>query len=679
VRAWKTTAVRGGRRVRLILSAVSLLTAVGAFSVTATVGAPTAAAAAAPLWGIDTIDNTQSSNDIPQTQADLGNPQFVGRYFIWGGGPTIGSAEVQYLHSQGLPILLLDSSGNAMVGSAAGTSEGQNAVAQAASLGVPSGRALFRDVEAGASIDAAYIAAYDSAFQGSGYVPGFYENPLSGRHFGDAYCGAVAGNSAIGTQTVLFSSEPEQDQGDPSRAAMPSWNPAVPQCAQTTVAWQYEEHGLFPPGTQSPNVDVAEYDPRYLNLLWGPSGSYQALPPQRILDTRGDGQRTGTCSNGCVALGADSSLDLQVEGVGGVPVTGVASVVMNVTVTNPTAVSFVTVYPAGQQNRPVASNLNFVTGETVPNLVEVALGNGGAVTLYNHAGSTDLIADVEGYVLGNPSTAGTGLFNVLAPTRIGDTRANSGMPDQGQTDPPGIRHFVQVTGQGGVPSSGVAAVVLNVTVTNATAGSAAAPNFATVFPGATATPLASNLNFVAGQTVANRVVVPVGAGNGQIWIYNKDGYSDYIVDVSGWITDGTDSNANGTLFHGVVPGRVCDTRPNTGTECSGAVFDSTHVLNAMVAGRDGLPVTGAAGAPTAVVVTVTVTNPTAGAAKTPNFVTVFPGPANAPVPVISDLNFTAGETVPNLVVVKVGADGSINLLLQQGTADVIVDVVGWYS
>ena len=304
------------------LSTAALAMATLAFAVTAVISPPKAAAASGSLWGIDTIDNTQTLNDIGRTQTTLGAPQFVGRYLIWGGGPAIGIAEANNLHAQNLPILLLDSpGGTSLVGSSLGTNEAQAVVNQARAFSVPSGKAIFRDVEAGYGIDAAYIAAYYAVVEGAGYVPGFYENAYR-PNFNTAYCGAVANNAAIGNNTVLFANEPEFVAGDPRRAAMPSWQAVGPPCHQTTVAWQYEERGLFAPGSPAPNVDVDEYQAQYLGLLWGLSGTYQALFPQRILDTRA-GLRTGTCSNGCVTLGPNSSLDLQIEGKGGVPSVGV--------------------------------------------------------------------------------------------------------------------------------------------------------------------------------------------------------------------------------------------------------------------------------------------------------------------------------------------------------------------
>ncbi|MEZ5142561.1 MAG: hypothetical protein R2726_08615 [Acidimicrobiales bacterium] len=88
--------------------------------------------------------------------------------------------------------------------------------------------------------------------------------------------------------------------------------------------------------------------------------------------------------------------NLPVVGRGGVPASGVAAVVLNVTVTGPTAPSHLTVFPAGE-SPPSASNLNFSAGQTVPNLVIAKVGAGGQVSLRNNSGSVQVIADVAGW------------------------------------------------------------------------------------------------------------------------------------------------------------------------------------------------------------------------------------------------------------------------------------------
>ncbi|WP_308464470.1 G1 family glutamic endopeptidase, partial [Ferrimicrobium sp.] len=84
---------------------------------------------------------------------------------------------------------------------------------------------------------------------------------------------------------------------------------------------------------------------------------------------------------------------------GGVP-TNASAVVLNVTVTNTTATSYLTAYPAGLTSPPIVSDLNWTQGDTVPNLVVVNVSSSGQVAFYNSLGSTDLIVDVLGYYVG---------------------------------------------------------------------------------------------------------------------------------------------------------------------------------------------------------------------------------------------------------------------------------------
>jgi hypothetical protein len=93
--------------------------------------------------------------------------------------------------------------------------------------------------------------------------------------------------------------------------------------------------------------------------------------------------------------------------------------------------------------------------------------------------------------------------------------------------PAGSVTEVVVASRGGVPAS-ASAVVLNVTMVQ-TGG----PGFATVFPCGSPVPDASNLNYVAGQTVANAVVAKVGA-DGKVCVFTFAG-SNLLVDVNGYI------------------------------------------------------------------------------------------------------------------------------------------------
>jgi hypothetical protein len=386
-------------------------------------------------------------------------------------------------------------------------------------------------------------------------------------------------------------------------------------------------------------------------------GGYLPLQPTRILDTR--------VGNGApiAPVGPGSTLTVQVSGRGGVPATSVSAVVLNVTVTNTTVNGgYLIVYPTGDP-QPLVSNLNWSRGQTVPNLLEVGLGGSGQLNIYNGTGSADVIFDVAGYVPAITGTPGPdGLYNPVVPSRILDTRTGNG----GYTTPvgPGVAIDLQVTGRGGVPATGVSAVALNVTVTNPTVG-----GYLSIYPAGTPLPLASNLNFTAGETVPNRVVVKLGS-NGHVAIFNGYGSTNVVVDVNGWFTDGSNPSATGGTFTGVTPTRILDTRVGTGG--FRAPLGAGQSLALQVAGYGGVPTMTDQVAPTAAVLNVTVTGTTSG-----SYLTVYPN--GSALPLASDLNWPAGATVPNLVVVKLGPDGKIAILNGFGSTDVIVDVVGWYN
>ena len=170
------------------------------------------------------------------------------------------------------------------------------------------------------------------------------------------------------------------------------------------------------------------------------------LTPARLLDTR-----TGEGGN-ITPLGQQVFTELDVTGVGGVPETGVTAVVMNVTVDGPTDAGFLTAWPSGEA-RPTVSNLNFVPGQTVPNLVTVKVGANGRVNLFNSTGATSVVADVVGYYTSQAPSSG-GRFTPLTPSRVLDTRDGTGRG--GAVGPVGAGQSidVDVTGLAGVPAIG---------------------------------------------------------------------------------------------------------------------------------------------------------------------------------------------------------------------------------
>lgn len=134
-------------------------------------------------------------------------------------------------------------------------------------------------------------------------------------------------------------------------------------------------------------------------------------------------------------MGPGQSISVGVTGVGGVPATGVAAVMLNVTVTQPSAISYLTLYPTGA-SRPLASNLNFVAGQTVPNAVMAKVGTGGKISIYNAAGSAQVIADVSGwYADGSANSPPGGQYvspRRLACSTLAPVPAGSWVPSVGR-------------------------------------------------------------------------------------------------------------------------------------------------------------------------------------------------------------------------------------------------------
>lgn len=215
---------------------------------------------------------------------------------------------------------------------------------------------------------------------------------------------------------------------------------------------------------------------------------------------------------------------MPIGGRAGVPPSATAAV-LNVTIVDPGGPGFATVYPC-EAGRPNASNLNYRTGQTVPNAVVARLGVDGSICVFTQS-AANVIVDVAGYFADSSVLVPLG-----APARLLDTRAGQPTVD-GQYRGSGVRPAggtlqLQVTGRAAVPAN-ASAVILNVTATE-TQGS----GVVTVYPTGAGRPNASNLNFVEGQTVPNAVTARLGAG-GRICLFTV-GATHLIVDVAGYIT-----------------------------------------------------------------------------------------------------------------------------------------------
>jgi hypothetical protein len=418
--------------------------------------------------------------------------------------------------------------------------------------------------------------------------------------------------------------------------------------AEMTKYGSNTKHGLR---STSPEDGGSRWDNFEVRNLGAPPSTdwFTPLSPARFLDTRSANGTFDGVDAGAGVRPAGSTTEVTVRGRGGVPANA-AAVVLNVTAVGPAADGFATVFPCGEAI-PVASNLNYQTSEDIPNAVIAKIGANGKVCIFTDK-ATQLVADVNGWFGTTPE------FTSLSPLRFLDTRSASGTFDGVDAGagvrPAGSTTEVTVRGRDGVPANATA-VVLNVTAVGP-----AADGFATVFPCGEAVPVASNLNYQAGQDIPNAVIAKIGA-NGKVCIFT-DKATQLVADVNGWF-------ATSTSFASTSPKRHLDTRSANGTydglEAGIGVRPAGSVTEVTVRARGDVP-----SAATAVVLNVTAVGPAAD-----GFATVFP--CGESVPVASNLNYQAGEDIPNAVIAKIGANGKVCIFTDKAT-HLLADVNGWF-
>jgi len=370
-----------------------------------------------------------------------------------------------------------------------------------------------------------------------------------------------------------------------------------------------------------------------------PAG-YTAITPYRAL---------GTASAGTpVVAGTPAAVQITSATAGEVPA-GATAAVLNVTASAPTSAGYLELYPTGAAPATATSNVNFVAGETVANLVTVPLSASGSVTVANFAGTTAVDVDVEGYY----SAAGAGLYNPVSPVRVAGTAA-AGTPVAANTAVP-----VTVTG-GTIPTSATA-VVVNLTAAGGTSASYLSAYAAGATPATT-----SSLNFTAGETVANRDVVNVGTG-GQIEVYNFAGSVNVDVDVDGYY------GPSGATFTALAaPVRVTDTRAGTALNGTSIASGGTETFN-LATTASGIPATA-----TAVAANFTVVP---GAA--PGYITVYPTGVTT-TPTASDVNWPASSgAVANFTQADTagttGGSAQVYNLNSGSPIDLVIDAFGYFT
>lgn len=438
--------------------------------------------------------------------------------------------------------------------------------------------------------------------------------------------------------------DPLADNGGPTKTRLPATGSPVvdriptsdPGCADA------DQRGISRP--QGPGCDVGAVE--------AAKSGYHPVSPVRIVDTRtGQGttaQRFGPGESRSFALPAE------ING-------RAAAVVLNVTAANASAASHLTLWPTGR-TKPVASNVNFPAHQNVAGLTTVATGTTAApVSVFNNTGSTDVIVDLAGwYDNGVDDGSGAGAsaaapatcpcgdgFTATTPKRVLDTRPGTNVGGPATPFGPGETRTLQIAGVQGIPADATS-VAINLTITGATSAS-----HLTAWPTGSPAPVVSNLNWSAGTTIANLAIVKLGP-DGAIEVRNNQGSVDVIADVAGAFTSGP----AGSRFTVVSPKRILDTREAGNPIGPGAT--RTVSSPALPDGAD------------AAVIDLTGVGPSADTHLTA-------WPANAALPLASNLNLPAGATRANLATIALAPNADFNLYNNSGSTHVVADLAGYYG
>lgn len=506
-----------------------------------------------------------------------------------------------------------------------GTTRGEIAATKAASVNYPPGAQIYLNLEDNIQPGTTrtgliqWIENWAKAIKAKGFAAGVYVGVPQLLTVADLQ------NSLPDVSTFwrsASSSAPQAPQGFVMRQASID----QPACGTTidinSAGTDLTGAGLRGQGVGAPNVTPAT------------PGNYGGLTPARLLDT---GANT--------PVGPRQTVTFRPTGVAGVPAAGVSSVAINVTAISPTAAGYITAYPSGMA-RPAVSSLQFSTGESIAGLVIARLGPDGKATLYNgSAGTVRLLVDVQGYYLDGSPAAG-GAFGSVDAARLLDTGAGTPVTKRQSVN-------LKVTGVAGVPISGVSAVAINITAISPTAA-----GYITAWSAAEARPAVSSLQFGAGTSRAVLALVPVSAA-GEISLYNgSQGNVRLLADIQGYYLAGAAAAAG--AFTPLTPARVLDTG-------SAVQIGARQSVSVQLAGVAGIPPNGI----TAAAVNVTAITPTAA-----GYITTYPSGITRPA--VSSVQFSKGQSIADLVIAQVGADGKIVLYNgSSGSVRLLVDVQGF--
>jgi len=269
-----------------------------------------------------------------------------------------------------------------------------------------------------------------------------------------------------------------------------------------------------------------------------------AMTPTRICDTRPDNlsRLSGTALSQCEdkAPPGGHSLVIQAEGLGGLPTSGVAAVLVQVTDIDPSSNGYLSLFAPGQA-MPTVSKVTNVEGAISSNVVLVPLSPTGQLAVYSSGGDPNLLIDLEGYVPEVPSSDTSYLQALPGPQDICNTL--SGNPSQlsgtalsqCEGNPPGQGKTLDLSVSPALPPQGVSGVFVAVTTQDASQ-----QTFLTAWNGLGTAPVASFANPAPGMTQTHTALVGLQVPSHTFGIYNYLGSVQFHIDVLGWLVSAGD-------------------------------------------------------------------------------------------------------------------------------------------
>jgi hypothetical protein len=420
-------------------------------------------------------------------------------------------------------------------------------------------------------------------------------------------------------------------------------------------------------------------------------GEFHPLTPARIFDSRPGLQVNDVAPLGPKPLAQEpATFNIGLLGFGGIPsdAASVLAVVVNLTVTEPGANGYLEAYGKGA---PPASGhtsiINFGPGQTVPNVSIVRPGADGQLTigLYGLSGTANVLVDVFGWFSTSTYTGSDPGARLIptTPSRILDTRDGTGRPG-GAAGSLGPKQTIdlQIRGADGVSpavtdvvpnSPQVTGVLLNVVGITTDPGGTA--THLSLFPDALPAgvePATSNVNLADNVIKANLVFVPVGT-DGKVRIFNDQGVTPVVADVVGYMQSGfAETTRIGRVVPLTSPYRTFDTRfapwgevrlgPGQAEDWSFADFASSVFIGSAAVGAQ----LGVLGNLTSASVERQYPQVLAQ-----SYLTAYP--ADAQRPTSSNLNTIEGPPIPNMAVLKYGANATVRVYNYAGFTHYLFD------